>query len=160
MLSLPVANSSHELGDSHFSSQPIPNARVFSLSIEHDDLDAVIDALVGASPHDDLVIARLKKRRLQIRDEIAGIAAAAQMWDQPGEAVIQNDAGNDADGDAHGMEMAASAPSPAAGSFLFSVFLGLVVLFALALSWSDLVDSLNQTLAQVYLLSLVAAANG
>jgi hypothetical protein len=38
---------------------------------EHRDLDAAIDALLGASGYDRLQVQRLKKRKLQIRDQIA-----------------------------------------------------------------------------------------
>lgn len=38
---------------------------------EHRDLDAAIDALMGASGYDRLQVQRLKKRKLQIRDQIA-----------------------------------------------------------------------------------------
>ena len=54
----------------------ILQARITVLGIEHDDLDAAIDALIQANTCDDLVIARLKRRKLHIRDEIAGLAAA------------------------------------------------------------------------------------
>ncbi|MCW1382295.1 DUF465 domain-containing protein [Novosphingobium sp. KCTC 2891] len=45
--------------------------RLETLRLEHRDLDAAIDALSGAGPHDQLQIARLKKRKLRIRDQIA-----------------------------------------------------------------------------------------
>lgn len=38
---------------------------------EHRDLDAAIDALMSASGYDRLQVQRLKKRKLQIRDQIA-----------------------------------------------------------------------------------------
>ncbi len=38
---------------------------------EHRDLDVAIDALVFAPARDQLQIARLKKRKLRLRDEIA-----------------------------------------------------------------------------------------
>ena len=38
---------------------------------EHRDLDAAIDALTGAGSTDQLQIARLKKRKLRLRDQIA-----------------------------------------------------------------------------------------
>jgi hypothetical protein len=38
---------------------------------EHRDLDAAIEALAGAAALDQLQIARLKKRKLRLRDEIA-----------------------------------------------------------------------------------------
>ncbi len=47
--------------------------RLEILRIEHRDLDAAIDALLTSS-HDQLQIARLKKRKLRLRDQIAQIA--------------------------------------------------------------------------------------
>ena len=45
--------------------------RLEILRIEHRDLDAAIDALTGAGANDQLQIARLKKRKLKLRDQIA-----------------------------------------------------------------------------------------
>jgi hypothetical protein len=42
-----------------------------SLRTEHRDLDAAIDALTGSGSSDQLQIARLKKRKLKIKDQIA-----------------------------------------------------------------------------------------
>ena len=42
-----------------------------SLRTEHRDLDAAIDALSGAGSTDQLQIARLKKRKLRLKDQIA-----------------------------------------------------------------------------------------
>ncbi|ANY19495.1 hypothetical protein A6F68_00970 [Tsuneonella dongtanensis] len=42
-----------------------------SLRTEHRDLDAAIDALSAAGSTDQLQIARLKKRKLRLRDQIA-----------------------------------------------------------------------------------------
>lgn len=42
-----------------------------SLRTEHRDLDAAIDALTAAGSIDQLQIARLKKRKLRLRDQIA-----------------------------------------------------------------------------------------
>lgn len=47
--------------------------RLEVLRIEHRDLDAAIDALTGAGASDQLQIARLKKRKLRLRDQIASI---------------------------------------------------------------------------------------
>ncbi len=44
--------------------------RIQLLRLEHRDLDAAIDALMAASGPDQLQIARLKKRKLRLRDEI------------------------------------------------------------------------------------------
>ena len=45
--------------------------RLAILRIEHRDLDAAIDALTAAGSPDQLQIARLKKRKLALRDQIA-----------------------------------------------------------------------------------------
>ena len=47
--------------------------RVGELRQEHRDLDAAIDALAFARPADQLQIARLKKRKLRLRDEISAL---------------------------------------------------------------------------------------
>ncbi len=45
--------------------------RLTALRIEHRDLDAAIDALSCVQPRDQLQIARLKKRKLMLRDQMA-----------------------------------------------------------------------------------------
>lgn len=45
--------------------------RLEMLRIEHRDLDAAIDALSGTGAHDQLQVARLKKRKLRLKDQIA-----------------------------------------------------------------------------------------
>ena len=45
-------------------------ARVIELEIEHRDMDAAIDRLVEAAASDDLQLRRLKKRKLQLKDQI------------------------------------------------------------------------------------------
>ena len=45
--------------------------RLHALTQEHRDLDAAIDALRGMPGHDQIQLARLKKRKLRLRDEIA-----------------------------------------------------------------------------------------
>ena len=47
--------------------------RLEILKIEHRDLDAAIDALGAAGSTDQLQIARLKKRKLSLKDQIAQI---------------------------------------------------------------------------------------
>ena len=47
--------------------------RLALMRTEHRDLDAAISALVEAGSQDQLQIARLKKRKLLIRDQIAAI---------------------------------------------------------------------------------------
>lgn len=44
--------------------------RLEMLKIEHRDLDAAIDALNAAGSTDQLQIARLKKRKLALKDQI------------------------------------------------------------------------------------------
>lgn len=50
-----------------------PERRLIDLRIEHGDLDAMIDRTSGETPLDELLMRRLKKRRLSLRDEIARI---------------------------------------------------------------------------------------
>jgi len=45
--------------------------RLAALRIEHRDLDAAIDALTATGSQDQLQIARLKKRKLVLRDQIS-----------------------------------------------------------------------------------------
>ena len=45
--------------------------RIEVLRLEHRDLDAAIQALIDAASTDQLQLARLKKRKLRLRDEIA-----------------------------------------------------------------------------------------
>ncbi len=44
--------------------------RLELLRIEHRDLDGAIAALVGSGTSDQMQVARLKKRKLRLRDEI------------------------------------------------------------------------------------------
>jgi hypothetical protein len=46
-------------------------ARLETATEEHRDLDAAIEALRSMLGHDQIQIARLKKRKLRLRDEIA-----------------------------------------------------------------------------------------
>lgn len=48
-------------------------ARLDMLRVEHRDLDAAIAALADGGASDQLQLARLKKRKLRLRDEIAVI---------------------------------------------------------------------------------------
>lgn len=45
--------------------------RLEVLRIEHRDMDAAIDALTAAGSADQLQIARLKKRKLKLKDQIS-----------------------------------------------------------------------------------------
>ncbi len=53
-------------------------SRLSALSTEHDDLDAVINALLKSGACDDLLLTRLKKRKLQLKDAIASVIASRQ----------------------------------------------------------------------------------
>ncbi len=46
-------------------------ARLHHLRMEHRDLDVAIEAMRGLAAPDQLQLARLKKRKLRLRDEIA-----------------------------------------------------------------------------------------
>ncbi|HTK36128.1 MAG TPA: DUF465 domain-containing protein [Caulobacteraceae bacterium] len=48
-------------------------ARLSAMRIEHQDLDAAVHALAGAPNPDQIRIARLKKKKLALRDEIVRI---------------------------------------------------------------------------------------
>ena len=48
-----------------------PQRRLIELRIEHADLDALIDRTAHAAEVDELMMRRLKKRRLVLRDEIS-----------------------------------------------------------------------------------------
>ncbi|CAN7465384.1 YdcH family protein [Pseudorhodoferax soli] len=48
-----------------------PERQLIELRIEHADLDALVDRMVHATPVDELLVQRLKKRRLALRDRIA-----------------------------------------------------------------------------------------
>jgi len=50
--------------------------RLEALREEHRDLDAAILALVSAGASDQMQVARLKKRKLRLRDEIAALEDA------------------------------------------------------------------------------------
>ena len=47
--------------------------RLEALTHEHRDLDAAIEALRGVIGHDQIQLARLKKRKLRLRDDIAHV---------------------------------------------------------------------------------------
>jgi hypothetical protein len=79
MLSHPTDNIPN--GEPGAVTHAVLHARISILGIEHDDLDAAVDALIQANTRDERIIARLKRRKLHIRDEIAGLAAA--MAEQP-----------------------------------------------------------------------------
>lgn len=46
-------------------------ARLVELQMEHRDLDAVISHMSSEPPADELLLRRMKKRKLQLKDQIA-----------------------------------------------------------------------------------------
>jgi hypothetical protein len=60
--------------DNHHS----PARQLIELRIEHGDLDDMIDRLDPLAAPDDLVLRRLKKRRLLLRDQIARLASSLE----------------------------------------------------------------------------------
>ena len=52
-----------------------PQRRLIELRIEHADLDSLIDRAAEEAQTDELVLRRLKKRRLLLRDLIARLEA-------------------------------------------------------------------------------------
>ena len=55
-----------------------PQRRLIELRMEHADLNNLIDQAAQQSPIDDLVLRRLKKRRLLLRDQIAKLESALE----------------------------------------------------------------------------------
>ena len=53
-----------------------PERRLIELRMEHADLDAMIDRAAQQTPVDELMMRRLKKRRLALRDQIARLELA------------------------------------------------------------------------------------
>ncbi|HEX9721291.1 MAG TPA: YdcH family protein [Ramlibacter sp.] len=53
-----------------------PERRLIELRMEHADLDALIDRASEETPVDELMMRRLKKRRLALRDQIARLELA------------------------------------------------------------------------------------
>ena len=53
-----------------------PERRLIELRMEHADLDALIDRAGEQVPVDELMMRRLKKRRLALRDQIARLELA------------------------------------------------------------------------------------
>jgi hypothetical protein len=47
--------------------------RIEQLYLEHRDLDDVISRLVEGTPHDQLQVQRLKKRKLHVKDQISAL---------------------------------------------------------------------------------------
>lgn len=47
-----------------------PERQLIELRMEHADLNALVDIAAHTMPIDELLLRRLKKRRLQLRDQI------------------------------------------------------------------------------------------
>ena len=45
--------------------------KLHEIQVEHRDLDDIIERLLQTPPHDDLMLRRLKKRKLLLKDRIA-----------------------------------------------------------------------------------------
>lgn len=50
--------------------------RLFELQLEHRDLDEIVGRLNESARGDELLITRLKKRKLQLKDHIARLKSA------------------------------------------------------------------------------------
>ncbi len=50
--------------------------RLYELQVEHRDLDEVVARLAGSAQIDELLVKRLKKRKLQLKDQIAKLKSA------------------------------------------------------------------------------------
>ena len=59
-----------------------PNRRLIELQIEHSDLKALIDRAALAPVPDELLMKRLKKRRLKLRDELVRLQNQTDPDDQ------------------------------------------------------------------------------
>lgn len=55
-----------------------PQRRLIELKIEHADLNALVDMTAHASPVNELLLRRLKKRRLQLRDQISKLESSLE----------------------------------------------------------------------------------
>lgn len=53
-----------------------PERHLIELRMEHADLNALVDMTVQAMPIDELLLRRLKKRRLRLRDQISQLEQA------------------------------------------------------------------------------------
>ena len=48
-------------------------AQLQELRVEHRDLDEAIERIEATPPHDELLLRRLKKRKLHLKDKVAQI---------------------------------------------------------------------------------------
>lgn len=57
----------------HTAEVEVLRGKIEQLYLEHRDLDDVITRLVEATPHDQLQVQRLKKRKLYVKDQISAL---------------------------------------------------------------------------------------
>jgi hypothetical protein len=62
--------------ETHFTETPLWS-RYINLTQQHRDLDCTISALLDSS--DELLVARLKKRKLRLKDEIESVATDLRL---------------------------------------------------------------------------------
>ncbi|KQP22366.1 YdcH family protein [Pseudorhodoferax sp. Leaf267] len=55
-----------------------PERQLIELRMEHADLDAMVDRMVLNAPADELMLQRLKKRRLALRDRLTRLEIALE----------------------------------------------------------------------------------
>lgn len=53
-----------------------PQRQLIELRIEHADLNALADTMTHVIPMNELLVKRLKKRRLQLRDQISRLESS------------------------------------------------------------------------------------
>ena len=75
-MSEPDRSGAYPAADPLESNIHSPERRLIELRMEHADLDAMIDRAAQESPVDELMMRRLKKRRLALRDQIARLELA------------------------------------------------------------------------------------
>lgn len=73
VLSVQVARAEKNTLDLNLHS---PERHLIELKIEHADLNALVDISAHARPIDELLLRRLKKRRLHLRDQIAQLESS------------------------------------------------------------------------------------
>jgi hypothetical protein len=61
-----------------FEEPEVLRARLHALQVEHRDLDQVILQLTTTPPQDQLLLQRLKKRKLNLKDRIAFLEQAIE----------------------------------------------------------------------------------
>lgn len=57
----------------HTADVEVVRGKIEQLYLEHRDLDDVITRLIEATPHDQLQLQRLKKRKLYVKDQISAL---------------------------------------------------------------------------------------